>query len=428
MNFIMYLFAQVEFIAILIISVLIVLFFIFNKKKSEKKEIVKEDIKTEQLDKSEPDEPVENIEDVVDFIGDYDESEDKTAEMIKKEIMRNYEKNGYYDFSKSKDFRDVINSDVTKEVSSRIDSIQGDVKNYVDRVDEDGKIIFLFDSLNFITKKHKPVIMPDGSIRVQNLLTLEDEIIFALENKKPIFIYDEKNRELERIESKDVVHLIADTEKKVLSEKVIDLEEILKKHRNEIAILNKEINKLEDTIYDGIQREKVLIESFETIKILESQKEYTDKSKKENHVKQKEDEINNSGKSKNLTKNGSDINSTKNNISQSIKHSKEEIKKIEDLVVPNRKSARKDRSTRELISTKDNSNPRDTIEKKTPVEEPKIEKVTVPETPVKDVKKFTKRDLKSILKIFISEKYLLSEQVLTGEGVSIKKDLLFHTS
>lgn len=35
-------------------------------------------------------------------------------------------------------------------------------------------------AINFITGKHSPIIMPDGTIRVLNFLTIEEEIELAL--------------------------------------------------------------------------------------------------------------------------------------------------------------------------------------------------------------------------------------------------------
>lgn len=86
----------------------------------------------------------------------------------------------------------IIPDEMLNDISNIVKNKLGGLSEFVNRIDKDGKIIIPLDALDFITGKHEPLVMPDGSLRVLNLLTLENEILLSINDEKPIFYVDKE--------------------------------------------------------------------------------------------------------------------------------------------------------------------------------------------------------------------------------------------
>jgi hypothetical protein len=196
---------------------------------------------------------------------DMDEDENaNTDKLIAERIDKEYLERGFAQNEM------LIPDEMIKEISGMIDLRQGGVINYIKRIDEEGKILFPLDALDFISKKHKPLIMPDGSIRVLNFLSIDEEIFLSIKEKKPLFYIEEKEKTIKRLDPEQVEQILLREEKLKAVEHLMDLEKKIDEMREANILLNKEIENLQDKYVEAIDRERILISTLDGIPRLEN--------------------------------------------------------------------------------------------------------------------------------------------------------------
>lgn len=102
----------------------------------------------------------------------------------------------------------LLSEDVMEHIQDITEKKLGKkASSLVRRVDNNGAIILDMAAVNYITGKNIPIITPEGTIRVLNFLTLEEEIEKALFSDKPFFIVtkDEKVRKLTKEDISKIV-------------------------------------------------------------------------------------------------------------------------------------------------------------------------------------------------------------------------------
>lgn len=112
---------------------------------------------------------------------------------------------------RSKECEKTFNRDMLNEINNEAmleEKIGAEIAPFMKRIDENGKIVLSFQSIDFITSKHAPLIMPDGTIRCMNVLSLEAELLLSIEKNKVIFYLDEKGK-LKRITPEQSKLLVA---------------------------------------------------------------------------------------------------------------------------------------------------------------------------------------------------------------------------
>lgn len=218
-----------------------------------------------------------------------------------------------------------------EQIGSTVQKKLGPIIDLVKVIDEkDGSIILDMVAIGFITGAHIPIITPQGKIRVINFLTLEEEILLAIENNKPIFSISDVNgkKEIKKIERKDI-------EKILINESEKELLERLEKRENRITeleqILNNAIKEREKLVLTIEEQKNKLSESNAKVELLkELRNENT-------NTKQIETVENSIGQTKQNLVEVQDLNHKKqatitvdNSIGRKVK--KEEINNVEILV------------------------------------------------------------------------------------------------
>lgn len=264
-----------EFLNLKIFAILILFFLIlflvykefFKKNKSSsnkdtkenkdvlKSEIVKKDISTELKKESETDKFIELLELLPDR-----EEEEKNDDNIhnSKFLKETFDR----EFLKNNDTHDsIILSDEVLELAQEAaeKKLGRKVASLIRRVDKNGRIILDMAAINFITGKHSPIIMPDGTIRVLNFLTIEEEIELAFEDGKPFFVINKKNQ-IRKISVEDLEKIVIEEEQLQLQKKVADssskIEELLK--------LNKELVEVNSELELKLIKEKEEVNKFKS--------------------------------------------------------------------------------------------------------------------------------------------------------------------
>ncbi|MDD3466243.1 MAG: hypothetical protein PHE67_03760 [Campylobacterales bacterium] len=196
---------------------------------------------------------------IFDALGDVDFSNEhlQTDMLLANKIDRQYLENGSY-----KD-ECPISGELLRVISEELDLRQGGIVNFIKRIDDKGKIIFPLDALDFISKKHKPLIMPDGSIRVLNFLTIEENIFSAIKHKAPIFYIDKKEGVVKKLDQATIGNLVALDEKMEQAGYIKKLEKEVKELGETNKLLNKEVENIQDSLFNSTEREKILIHALE---------------------------------------------------------------------------------------------------------------------------------------------------------------------
>ena len=205
-----------------------------------------------------------------------------------------------------------IPTELMDDILLRAQEKLGSVAQYIQRIDSEGKIIIPLDALDFITRKHEPLITPDGTIRVLNLLTLEDELLESINKGKPIFYIDEKENSIKRIEPIMAKKLLTNSGEVTAIEELATIKKIhqeleqnnilLFNNNEEYSVQNKKnkeyIKELEDQVKELNIKTKTQDEVLEKIDInkiakqikeqIEPKKETTkvENSKKEEQIKE----------------------------------------------------------------------------------------------------------------------------------------------
>ncbi|MFY4796798.1 hypothetical protein ACOTVS_09765, partial [Aliarcobacter butzleri] len=260
---------EVSFL-IKILAVIVLLFIIAYIIKKELSKKIKKQEKNEELSKkinkkqekeivqNDNSNPVDKMMDLLEQLPIREESEVNNynanffAQIIndRHELENSYQKKEGEIFLSDGDFL---------EIREKLDiKLGNELSPFVRRVDKDGRIILGMEALRFITGDHIPLITPEGSIRVYNFLTIEEDLLLSIQTGKPVFIYDKEKNKIYQIPKDQINKIIIDEETIKLNEmlqnrkdnieKLIGRNEILenenKDNRQKIYDLKEEISKL----------------------------------------------------------------------------------------------------------------------------------------------------------------------------------------
>ena len=190
-----------------------------------------------------------NLEDMV----DRESEEDKVSK--NKENLNFFSTviNNDTSFVKSAKGSIVLEEEDLKAISGHLDlKLGSELASMIQRVDEDGNIILGMEALRFITGDNIPLITPSGSIRVLNLLSLEEDILLSIETGKPLFILDKKNNTVKKIEKDELEILVRYKEeleiKNIADNNIKEVKELVERNgylEKNIDELNTKLLKLE---------------------------------------------------------------------------------------------------------------------------------------------------------------------------------------
>ena len=265
-----------------------------------------------------------NLEDMV----DRESEEDKVSK--NKENLNFFSTviNNDTSFVKSAKGSIVLEEEDLKAISGHLDlKLGSELASMIQRVDEDGNIILGMEALRFITGDNIPLITPSGSIRVLNLLSLEEDILLSIETGKPLFILDKKNNTVKKIEKDELEILVRYKEeleiKNIADNNIKEVKELVERNgylEKNIDELNTKLLKLEaqNELYEkllGTKKQETMqdnkdvlknspvqkiepkiepkIESKETEQILENLCKIENKEDKKENIKQTIDIHNN---------------------------------------------------------------------------------------------------------------------------------------
>lgn len=395
MEFILYILSDEIVIGILIfLLIYLCVHFLIKKRRMRDKENTNKDNNEEREDLKINEELKENIHIMDDFTDEDDLK--NTNKFLGSKINQEYVDKGFI----SEDSTSALSEEERNGEILKLGLKGSNIVDFIHRVDEDGRIILPFDALDFFSRKHAPLILHDGSIRVVNLLDIEDEILLSIKEGKKLFIYDKKESIVKKIESEDIQKITMLSEQKELID-TLSLKEKEIENNNKINNdLLFELEKKEEEFLEIMQREKTLIEAYEVIlkskkteavkivdkkiqvaeeEILEVKKIHTEMLKKDNsnivrplpkkkRGKEKIIEINKEDESKEI-----------------LKDKNSEVLEME-----------------EVVTIKE-----DEEEKVVEIIESKMDFPVVLEK-----KKLTKKDLKRISELLFSSSFLFSEDVL----------------
>lgn len=237
-----------------------------EKKDNSKLETINKNIITEFKKDSETDKFIE----LLDLLPDR-EVEENIEENIhnSKFLKETFDR----EFLKNNDTHDsIILSDEVLELAQEAaeKKLGRKVASLIRRVDKNGRIILDMAAINFITGKHSPLIMPDGTIRVLNFLTIEEEIELALQDEKPFFVINKLNQ-IRKISIEDLGKIVIGDEQlhlqKRVSESSLKIEELLKTNK-ELSEVNTDLElkllKAKDEVNKFKSQAEVLFKLYET--------------------------------------------------------------------------------------------------------------------------------------------------------------------
>jgi len=319
------------------------------------------------------------------------------------------------DFKKNHQTKDtiILSDEDLEKIDEKISQrTGGDISPLIKRVDNEGRIILDFNAINFITKKNVPIITPSGTIRVINFLKESEDILLHLEEKKPLYIIDERGSEktIKKItpeESKglfvnlDVFESLSDIENKnrLLYENENEIKNLHKKNlelENNNIVLNEKIKELEikNTLLIDLTKEaknsKIIDKSQNEIKVTPI-KEAT----KINETNIISEDLKN------------DFISVEKNLNNFESNKSKEEKKVEPKPIDlnnNSKELKEEENIKQIVHNK--SADLETIEK----EEDKSTK-----------KKFNKNQINKTAKTLLTTEYLLSSKILENIEIEIDK-------
>lgn len=116
---------------------------------------------------------------------------------------------------------------------------------YIKTISKDGKLRIDHALLFQIVSDFNPVILPDGSIRITNLLSVEENMLLAINHKVPLFIFNAERNDIRRLDNETLQQLIVDESTLVDNEKYESLKknyEILKSNMKPLATENERLN------------------------------------------------------------------------------------------------------------------------------------------------------------------------------------------
>ena len=308
----------------------------FSKK--EKKKIQKEIEIQKDIENQKNDNPLNFVQEGTDEISkllfNLEDMVDRESEEDK--ISKNKENLNFFStvinndtsFVKSAKGSIVLEEEDLKAISGHLDlKLGSELASMIQRVDEDGNIILGMEALRFITGDNIPLITPSGSIRVLNLLSLEEDILLSIETGKPLFILDKKNNTVKKIEKDELEILVRYKEeleiKNIADNNIKEVKELVERNgylEKNIDELNTKLLKLEaqNELYEkllGTKKQETMqdnkdvlknspvqkiepkiepkIESKETEQILENLCKIENKEDKKENIKQTIDIHNN---------------------------------------------------------------------------------------------------------------------------------------
>ena len=216
-----------------------------------------------------------NLEDMV----DRESEEDKASK--NKENLNFFSTviNNDTSFVKSAKGSIVLEEEDLKAISGHLDlKLGSELASMIQRVDEDGNIILGMEALRFITGDNIPLITPSGSIRVLNLLSLEEDILLSIETGKPLFILDKKNNTVKKIEKDELEILVRYKEeleiKNIADNNIKEVKELVERNgylEKNIDELNTKLLKLEaqNELYEkllGTKKQETMQDNKDVLK------------------------------------------------------------------------------------------------------------------------------------------------------------------
>ncbi|WP_418181393.1 hypothetical protein ACNSOL_11880 (plasmid) [Aliarcobacter lanthieri] len=271
---------------ILIVFLVIVIFFYIKKEikknkplneENEKRPFIRQEINTQQTKKNTEESELNKDDVILKTIKLLEELPTRTDEEINE-----YNANFFSDvINKNPDIKHdensiVLSDNEMEKIGNILDKKLGsDVAPFVRRVDKDGTIILSMEAIKFITGDHIPLITPQGSIRVFNFLTLEDDLTLSLESGKPLFILNNETKKIKQIPN-EYLQKIVITEDEFKTNQLLDnrriqieeltqrnkqLEENNTKYRNQINVLKEELIKIdaEKKVYEKLVNKEIEI-------------------------------------------------------------------------------------------------------------------------------------------------------------------------
>ena len=237
-----------------------------EKKDISKTEIANKDIHHETKKNSETDKFIELLE----LLPDREQEEKKEKNIHNSQFLKEtFDR----EFLKNNDTHDsIILSDEVLELAQEAaeKKLGRKVASLIRRVDKNGRIILDMAAINFITGKHSPIIMPDGTIRVLNFLTIEEEIELALNDEKPFFVINKINQ-IRKISIEDLEKIVIGEEQLLLQKRVSEshskIEELLKVNKELVEVnseLESKLIKEKDEANKFKSQAEVLFKLYET--------------------------------------------------------------------------------------------------------------------------------------------------------------------
>lgn len=162
----------------------------------------------------------------------------------------------------------ILSDEILKEVGEIARKKLGNkVSSLISRIDEQGRIVLDMAAINFITGKNIPIVMTDGTIRVIDFLTLEEEVELAIKNSKPILAIDKENN-IRRLTSIEIQNLTVNENDLAVTTINVENEKKLNSIKVENEDLLLKINDLEIELSKTNEYSKKLEYQLEIIKEL----------------------------------------------------------------------------------------------------------------------------------------------------------------
>ena len=412
-------------VCLLVLSII----YLIRARKNEKNEIafdendygdIEQEINTKE-------EPKISKEQIIESAPEKNNSDKETFKNDDNLIMQKINKNMKFDESD----HDFLSDEMINEISKKVKGLDGRISNFIERVDEDGKIILPFECIDFLAKKHEPLIMPDGSIRVLNLLSFDEELSLALGSNKPIFLYDEKNEKVRKLSMEEIEKCSVFKEHLMAIEEVEKLKIKIKNKDEENIALLKTIENYEDKMKILEDKEKTLFLALETV------------------GKTKEN-MENSGANKKTIPNVEISNEkipTPKKAPEDIPEKKQDEKKSSSKIIKpvivkpsprknNKKTIETPAKSSEKIEDKEKAVVKNTIIESDATKEKNAQKDKTKREPSdvvnlgnknEEKKKLSKKDMKKITDLLFSEKYFLSEDVLNNAKGKASENVFIYS-
>lgn len=242
-----------------------------EKDSKEKKDIFKTEIANKDiLHETKKDSETDNFLELLELLPDRELEENNEKNIHNSKFLKEtFDR----EFLKNNDTHDsIILSDEVLELAQEAaeKKLGRKVASLIRRVDKNGRIILDMAAINFITGKHSPIIMPDGTIRVLNFLTIEEEIELALNDEKPFFVINRINQ-IRKISIEDLEKIVIGEEQLLLQKRVSEstskIEELLKVNKELVEVnseLESKLIKEKDEANKFKSQAEVLFKLYET--------------------------------------------------------------------------------------------------------------------------------------------------------------------